>query len=77
MASLQARNSSVPLHALELMGGGSRIPCLQTMASQIFGMELSRTLNQSESVAIGTTIYGAIELKLLNIPYSFDTVAGR
>ena len=47
MASLQARNSSVPIHALELMGGGSRIPCLQAMASQIFGMELSRTLNQS------------------------------
>ena len=47
MASFQARNSSVPLHALELMGGGSRIPCLQSLASQIFGMEPSRTLNQS------------------------------
>ena len=71
MSSLQARNSSVPLHAIEMMGGGSRIPCLQSMASQIFGMELSRTLNQSESVSIGSTIFGALEHKLINMPYSF------
>ena len=47
MASFQARNSSVPLHSLQMMGGGSRIPCIQSMANQIFSIEPSRTLNQS------------------------------
>ena len=59
------------------MGGGSRIPCIQSMANQIFGIELSRTLNQSESVAIGATVFGAIEHKLINVPYSMDITAGK
>lgn len=77
MASFQSRNCSIPIHAIELMGGGSRIPCIQSMVSKIFGMEPSRTLNQSESIAIGSTIYGALEQKLLNMPYSFDNICAR
>ncbi len=38
MAALQSRNCSIPLHAVELMGGASRIPCVQAMAAKIFGM---------------------------------------
>lgn len=38
MSSFQARNSSVPLHSIELIGGGSRIPCIQSMASKIFNL---------------------------------------
>ena len=38
MASFQSRNSSIPLFSLELMGGGSRIPCIQSMASKIFNI---------------------------------------
>ena len=60
MSSFQSRNSSLPIHSLELMGGGSRIPCVQYMASKIFGIEPSKTLNQSESIATGATIYGAL-----------------
>lgn len=60
MSSFQSRNCSIPIHALELIGGGSRIPCIQSIASKIFGIEPSRTLNQSESIAIGSTIFGAL-----------------
>jgi len=42
------------------MGGASRIPCIQNIASKIFGMEPSRSLNQSESIAVGSTIFGAL-----------------
>ena len=47
MAAFQSRNCGVPLYALELMGGGSRVPCIQSMANKIFGLEPSRSLNQS------------------------------
>ena len=76
MASFQSRNSAVPLHALELIGGGSRIPCIQSMTSNIFGIEPSRTLNQSESIAIGATIFGSQEYKLINMAYSFGSPSG-
>ena len=34
-------------------------------------------MNQSESIAIGSTIFGAIEHKIINMPYSFDTTVGK
>lgn len=38
MASFQSRNCAIPIHSIELMGGGSRIPCIQSMAAKIFGL---------------------------------------
>ena len=60
MASFQSRNSSIPIHALELVGGGSRIPCIQSIASKIFSIDPSRTLNQSEALALGSTVFGCL-----------------
>ena len=77
MAALQSRNCSIPIHAVELMGGASRIPCVQAMAAKIFGMEPSRGLNQSEAIATGSTILGATERKVLNLQYSYDTISTK
>lgn len=45
------------------------------MVSNIFGMEPSRTLNSSEAIARGTSIYAALDKKLIkpmdyNIAYT-------
>jgi molecular chaperone DnaK (HSP70) len=47
------------------------------MAAKIFGLEPSRTLNQSESVALGCAIFGALEHKLLNMSYFLEPIAAR
>lgn len=38
MAAIQSRNCSVNIHAVELVGGASRIPCVQGMTAKIFGV---------------------------------------
>ena len=48
------------LHSVERIGGGSRIPKIQEVIGQIFGRELSKTLDASESIARGCTIMAAI-----------------
>jgi molecular chaperone DnaK (HSP70) len=77
MAAIQSRNCSIPLHAVELMGGASRIPCIQAMAAKIFGVEPSRSLNQSEAIATGSTILGAVERKVLNLQYTYDAISTK
>jgi molecular chaperone DnaK (HSP70) len=71
MAAIQTRNCSISLHAVELIGGASRIPCIQNMAAKIFGIEPSRTLNLGEAIVNGVALYGAFEQKLLNLQYNF------
>eukprot|EP01065_Artemidia_motanka_P010330 TRINITY_DN1546_c0_g1_i1.p1 TRINITY_DN1546_c0_g1~~TRINITY_DN1546_c0_g1_i1.p1 ORF type:complete len:865 (+),score=408.71 TRINITY_DN1546_c0_g1_i1:71-2665(+) len=46
--------------AVELIGGGSRIPKLKAMVQEAFGKQLSTTLNASESIAKGCGVIGAI-----------------
>lgn len=75
IASLQSRSCTIPIHAIELMGGASRIPCIQSMAAKIFGLEPSRGLNQSEAIATGCSIFGAIEKKVININYRYDAIS--
>ena len=76
-AAMQSRNSSLQLYAIELMGGASRIPCIQNMAAKIFGIEPSRSLNQSESMAVGSTIFGALQRKLLNLQFNYDCLSTK
>lgn len=71
MAAIQSRNCSLTIHAVELVGGASRIPCIQSMAAKIFGLEPSRTLNQSEALVMGSAIFGAFDIKLLNLQYTY------
>jgi len=43
----------VPLHSVEIIGGGTRIPIIQKIIQEVFGLEISRTLNGSENNARG------------------------
>uniref|UniRef100_A0A7S1J4F0 Uncharacterized protein n=2 Tax=Eutreptiella gymnastica TaxID=73025 RepID=A0A7S1J4F0_9EUGL len=48
------------IDSVELMGGGSRIPILQTRLKEAFGgRQLGRTLNTDEANALGATFHGA------------------
>lgn len=53
------------IHSFEIIGGASRTPFFQEVAKNIFGIDPSKTLNTSESVARGAAIAGAMRLGLL------------
>lgn len=57
----------INLHSIELVGGGSRIPAFISIIKQFFGMEPSRTLNSSESVARGCALMAAIKSPLFRV----------
>jgi molecular chaperone DnaK (HSP70) len=63
--ALKARNIS--LHSIELIGGGTRIPAFVALVKQVFGVEPSRTLNSSESVARGCALMSAIKSPLFRV----------
>eukprot|EP00698_Gefionella_okellyi_P003498 TRINITY_DN132_c1_g2_i2.p1 TRINITY_DN132_c1_g2~~TRINITY_DN132_c1_g2_i2.p1 ORF type:complete len:663 (-),score=151.83 TRINITY_DN132_c1_g2_i2:123-2081(-) len=48
------------LSAVEVIGGSSRVPAVKTTLTQVFGRELSWTLNTSESIARGCGLLGAV-----------------
>eukprot|EP00306_Pavlova_sp_CCMP459_P006598 CAMPEP_0185158932 /NCGR_PEP_ID=MMETSP1139-20130426/2717_1 /TAXON_ID=298111 /ORGANISM="Pavlova sp., Strain CCMP459" /LENGTH=823 /DNA_ID=CAMNT_0027724089 /DNA_START=18 /DNA_END=2489 /DNA_ORIENTATION=+ len=48
------------LHTCEVIGGGSRIPCVANSLKEWLGKDVSRTLNQEESVARGCALQGAM-----------------
>lgn len=58
------------LHSVELLGGASRIPALQRLVSEVFGIDPSKTLNQSEAMVHGATIFGAKDAGLFFYDYS-------
>ena len=51
-----------------MVGGGTRIPEFLRIAKDIFGVELSKTLNASESVARGCALMAAIKSPLFKVP---------
>ena len=63
--NLKAKNIS--LHSIELIGGGTRIPAFVNIVKQVFGVEPSRTLNSSESVARGCALMAAIKSPLFRV----------
>lgn len=62
------KEKNIKLHSVEVIGGGTRIPEFLRIAKDIFGMELSRTLNSSESVARGCALMAAIKSPLFKVP---------
>ena len=50
-----------------MVGGGTRIPAFITIIKQLFGVEPSRTLNSSESVARGCALMAAIKSPLFRV----------
>lgn len=57
----------INLHSIELVGGGSRIPAFINIVKTVFGMDISRTLNSSESVARGCGLMAAIQSPLFKV----------
>jgi heat shock protein 4 len=55
----------IPIHSVEIAGGGTRIPIVQRIIQEVFKCECLRTLNASECVARGC----AIQSVLLNPLY--------
>jgi molecular chaperone DnaK (HSP70) len=53
------------IHSVELIGGLSRMPFIQEMVKTVFGMEPSKKMNASESVARGAAIAAASRRGLL------------
>jgi heat shock protein 4 len=62
------KGKNINLHSIELVGGASRIPAFVQLVKQIFGVEPSRTLNSSESVARGCALMAAIKSPLFRVP---------
>lgn len=58
----------IKLHSIELVGGGTRIPSFKDIIKNVFGMEYSRTLNSSESIARGCALMAAIKSPLFRVP---------
>eukprot|EP00761_Pharyngomonas_kirbyi_P012330 gb/GECH01012357.1/.p1 GENE.gb/GECH01012357.1/~~gb/GECH01012357.1/.p1 ORF type:complete len:824 (+),score=230.29 gb/GECH01012357.1/:1-2472(+) len=52
--------STESLHHVEMIGGGSFIPCLKHAITDVFGQEPRVTMNASEAVGRGCAIQGAI-----------------
>merc|ERR1719492_97919 len=48
------------IDSVEIVGGGSRVPWVKKLCSEILGKELSTTMNQEESVARGCALQAAI-----------------
>ncbi|XP_030620565.1 heat shock 70 kDa protein 4b isoform X1 [Chanos chanos] len=56
----QANLKNEDIHAVEIVGGASRIPAVKERISKFFGKELSTTLNADEAVARGCALQCAI-----------------
>uniref|UniRef100_A0A3Q2ZHD5 Heat shock protein 4a n=1 Tax=Hippocampus comes TaxID=109280 RepID=A0A3Q2ZHD5_HIPCM len=56
----QAKLRKEDVHAVEIVGGASRIPAIKERISKFFGKELSTTLNADEAVVRGCALQCAI-----------------
>lgn len=55
------------LHSVEIIGGGSRMPCVQSMISEILGKPVSKTLDANESISRGCAIKAAMISPLFKV----------
>jgi heat shock protein 4 len=58
-ALTDAELSASDIFAVEIVGGGSRIPAVQAKLKEFFGKELSVSLNGDDAVGLGTTLFAA------------------
>ncbi|XP_008793460.2 heat shock 70 kDa protein 14-like [Phoenix dactylifera] len=59
-ALLEARLTTENIHAVEVVGSGSRVPAIIKILTEFFGKEPRRTMNASECVARGCALQCAI-----------------
>lgn len=53
----EVRRRKVRPECVEIFGGGSRIPRFQQMVGDILGWQVKRTVNSSESIARGCSLF--------------------
>lgn len=74
-ALAQAGLSAADLDAVEVLGGTSRVPCVKEKLSQVFGKQLSFTMNQDEAVARGAAFICAMHSPTVRVrPFKFEDV---
>jgi len=72
----KAGKKASDLSAVEIVGGGTRIPLVQTIISNALeGRQLSRTLDSSGSVAIGSTLMAAILCPDVELDYTVENAS--
>jgi molecular chaperone DnaK len=59
-AMKDAKLSAKDIDEVVLVGGSTRIPCVQQLAKGLFGREPNRSINPDEVVAVGAAIQGGI-----------------
>lgn len=57
----------IKVDAIEMVGGGTRIPAFQKIIEKLFKMEPVRTLNSSESIAKGCALMAAMKSPLFKV----------
>lgn len=67
----EIQNKKIPIHSVEIVGGATRMPCVQRVIEEVFGKECSRTLNMSECIARGCAMQAAIISPLFKVA-SYD-----
>lgn len=67
-----AELTSDQIHAVEIVGGSTRIPLVKTLIEQVFGKSASTTLNQDEAVSRGAALQCAILSPAVRV-HDFDT----
>lgn len=65
--------SASDLDSIEVIGGCTRVPSIKTKLSEIFGKQLSFTLNQDEAIARGNAFICAMHSPTLRVrPFKFE-----
>uniref|UniRef100_A0A3B0MQL8 Heat shock protein, putative n=1 Tax=Theileria annulata TaxID=5874 RepID=A0A3B0MQL8_THEAN len=64
MCSLKVSGRTMEsIDSVEVVGGITRVPCVQALISHVFDKPVSKTLNADESIARGCVLQGAINSK--------------
>ncbi|CAH6719333.1 heat shock protein homolog Sse1p [[Candida] jaroonii] len=73
VALKDAKLSAADLDSIELIGGCTRVPAIKAKLVEIFGKELSFTLNQDEAIARGNAFICAMHSPTLRVrPFKFE-----
>ncbi|QPG76535.1 adenyl-nucleotide exchange factor sse1 [Brettanomyces nanus] len=63
------------IDSIELIGGCTRVPSLKAKISEVFGKQLSFTLNQDEAIARGVAFICAIHSPTMRVkPFKFEDI---
>ena len=66
----------ISFDAIEMVGGGTRIPAIIKTISEVFGQDPCRTINSSECIARGAALISAMNSSIFRVqPYSFFTIS--